>query len=292
MKVTVVGDSVAWGQGLLDAHKFSSIVNEGLGSGGVAPDMLAHSGATIGIRGATPFTSASGEVPASAPTILAQVMAAPDPTTTEVVLMNGGINDVNVRVILNPFTSFRDLSHKTSRYCHRDMLALLKTATQRFPSPKTKFAVTGYYPVLSSDSEPLRAPLLLATHGVSFAPFMYHDAVFDKIVALCTRFWKESTHCLNRAVRDCGDSRVHFVDPGFTERNAVFATAPLLWGVKADFSAQDEVIPDRHVACNVAYPQPIDIVDREACYRASAGHPNVAGAQQFAVAILASLAPA
>src|SRR5204863_6176047 len=62
MKVTVVGDSVAWGQGLLDAHKYGSIVNQALGIA-TPPLMLAHSGATIGIRGATPFSAKSGEVP-------------------------------------------------------------------------------------------------------------------------------------------------------------------------------------------------------------------------------------
>src|SRR5437762_2962827 len=105
MKVTVVGDSVAWGQGLLDTHKYGSIVNQTLGLA-TPPLMLAHSGATIGIRGATPFTAQSGEVPTSSPTVLEQVTAAPDPADAQVVLMNGGINDVNIRVILNPMTTF------------------------------------------------------------------------------------------------------------------------------------------------------------------------------------------
>ncbi|PYR66586.1 MAG: hypothetical protein DMF87_19360 [Acidobacteria bacterium] len=288
MKVTVVGDSVAWGQGLLDAHKYGSIVNQTLGLV-TPPLMLAHSGATVGLRGATPFTARSGEVPTSSPTVLEQVNAAPDPADAQIVLLNGGINDVNIRVILNPLTTSADLSHKTRRYCHDDMLALLQAATQRFTSPESRLVVTGYYPILSHESAPVRAPLLLATHGVSFTPFMHPDMVFEKVVALCLQFWKESTGCLRRAVSDCGDARVSFADAGFTEKNAVFATAPLLWGVKMDFSPQDEVIGDRQTACNVAYP-PLAVVEREACYRASAGHPNVAGAQQFAQAILASLA--
>ena len=89
-----------------------------------------------------------------------------------------------------------------------------------------------------------------------------HKYGFDKVVALGLQFWHESTDCLESAVRDCGDARVSFADAGFTERNAVFATAPLLWGVKMDFSPQG----------------------------ASAGHPNVAGAEQFAQAIVTSLA--
>jgi lysophospholipase L1-like esterase len=289
MKVTVVGDSVAWGQGLLDTHKYGSIVNQTLGLA-TPPLMLAHSGATIGIRGATPFTAKSGEVPTSSPTVLEQVTAAPDPADAQVVLMNGGINDVNIRVILNPMTTSDELSHKTQRYCHDDMLALLQTATQRFTSPESRFVVSGYYPILSGESAPFRVPLLLATHGVSFTPFMRQETVFDKIVALSLQFWHESTDGLQRAVRDCGDARVSFADAGFTERNAVFATAPLLWGVKMDFSPQDEVVGDRHTACNVAFPLPLAVVERESCYRASAGHPNVAGAQQFAQAIVTSLA--
>jgi hypothetical protein len=129
--------------------------------------------------------------------------------------------------------------------------------------------------------------LLLATHGIALPPFAPAQTVFDKIVAQCMQFWKDSTVCLKTAIKNCGDERVRFASPPFTEDNAVFAPTPWLFGINADlqFSPQDEVIPERRAACNVTFP-PGDILNREGCYRASAGHPNRVGAEQFAKAII------
>ena len=59
-----MGDSVVWGQGLVDQHKTASIMARHLG----APmTMLAHAGAKIGIRDSYTVTMPSGEVPAFSP---------------------------------------------------------------------------------------------------------------------------------------------------------------------------------------------------------------------------------
>jgi hypothetical protein len=289
--LVVFGDSVPWGQGLLDQHKYAALVRDQLAAHGhdLTVRMVAHSGATIGIHGPDDLTASDGEVPIATPTILEQITTyGGDPANAAVVLLNGGINDVNIRVILNPLTTLDDLHQKTRQYCLEDMTQLLAKAKVRFPNPGTTIVVTDYYPILSSDSHPMRAPLLLAVHGVAFAPFAYHDVVFDKIVALCTQFTSESTTYLQQAVHSQNDSRVVFVHSGFAPENAVFASNPWLFGVNADLSPQDEVIPARHAACDATYP-PIDALDREACYRASAGHPNAAGAAQFATVVTAAL---
>jgi lysophospholipase L1-like esterase len=288
----VFGDSVTWGQGLADPHKFSSLVRQSLAAAGreLTIEMLAHSGATIGYRGPDDVPHIDGEVPVASPTVFKQLLTySGDPTAAAVVLVTGGINDVNVRLLLNPLTPFDEVHYKTQLYCYHDMLALLTSTTQLFTSPTTKIVVTAYFPFLSSDSNPLRAPLLLAAHGVAPAPFAFHDIVFDKLVKLSMQFWNESTDALRRAVKDCGDSRVVLAVAPFTEKNSVYATDPWLFGLNAgDFSPQDEVILERRQACDLRYP-PIDVIDREACYRASAGHPNVTGAQRFADVILSVL---
>jgi hypothetical protein len=91
-------------------------------------------------------------------------------------------------------------------------------------------------------------------------------------------------------VQDTDSARVVLANAGFTEQNAVFASHPLLWGLKLDpiLSPEDEVIPSRRVACDLAIP-PLDLARRAQCYRASAGHPNVEGASRYAAAILAAL---
>jgi hypothetical protein len=45
----------------------------------------------------------------------------------------------------------------------------------------------------------------------------------------------------------------------------------------------------RRPLCDAAYPDPLQVLDRGICYRASAGHPNVQGAVQFSKQILAPL---
>jgi hypothetical protein len=91
-------------------------------------------------------------------------------------------------------------------------------------------------------------------------------------------------------VEDVNDKRIVYVDAGFTNANSVFAPAKLLWGIEDDpaFSPEDEVAAARHVSCDAAI-DPLLILEREQCYRASAGHPDQAGAKQFAKQILAAL---
>ena len=62
-RIVTLGDSIPWGQGLLDNEKFDSLVRVALGPThveGVTLDRVAHSGAVIGDQGATGATGATG----------------------------------------------------------------------------------------------------------------------------------------------------------------------------------------------------------------------------------------
>ena len=67
------------------------------------------------------------------------------------------------------------------------------------------------------------------------------------------------------------------------------AALPQAWlfGINADLSPEDPMAAARRASCNACLD---DFLRREQCYRASAGHPNLTGAQKFADAILAALA--
>ena len=94
------GDSVHWGQGHVPKDKFAFNVAQALG---LMLQMHAHSGATIG-AGETCEGSTDPEVPFACPTIVQQVVNYPvDPANTGLVLINGGVNDVTVQRIINPF---------------------------------------------------------------------------------------------------------------------------------------------------------------------------------------------
>jgi hypothetical protein len=291
------GDSVHWGQGLLAAHKFSRTVATHLRA--TEPElvehMLAHSGAIIGAGATVRRTLVNGEVPVAYPSIIEQLGWFPGaPEDVKAVLINGGINDIDIRTILNPFISLTTLKALTIEHCYDSMRVLLTHTLASFPSPTTRVVVTSYYPILSRRSTTFRIPRVLVIHGVQSQPpqLVSSHAFFDAIVGRCLQFWRESTDCLRRAVDEVNASlatpRVLFVDPGFTEDNAVFADDPWLWGLNQDLSPQDEVTDPRRGSCNAAIPWH-DLLAREQCYRASAGHPNVTGARKYADAIIAAL---
>jgi hypothetical protein len=283
--LVVFGDSVPWGQGLQDGHKFSTIVKKALN---LAPLVIvAHSGARIGARDTKRTKPIDGEVPVPEPTILQQIEGyAGDPQAAALIIVNGGINDVTVERILNPATDLDDLHDKTVRHCQRDMITVLESVITKFPSNRIQIAVTSYFPILSSLSEPELVPNLLAVHGLDFSPLASEEGVFNKIVAQCQQFWRDSSAALVAAITQVGDQRIRFAQPPFTDRNAVFAPDAWLFGLKG-LHPEDEVIAERYRSCDLKHP--IDMFKRWTCHRASVGHPNVPGAGQFASAILSGL---
>ena len=295
--LVTLGDSVHWGQGLLRSHKLHTIVGSAMRK--TQPDLvdhvLAHSGATIGVGATVKRQRVHGEVPTAYPTILEQVEGfVGDPADVTAILANGGVNDIDIRNILNPAVPLRTLSDLTVEHCYDSMRVLLEAIVRRFDSPATSVVVTPYYPILTSKSKPFGIPRLLALEGLAVPVGLDLTIGTNPIVARCLQFWTESTVCLKRAVAEVNagmaSPRIAFADPGFTENNAVFAGEPWLFGLGRDltFPPQDEVVNARHEACDLAFP-PSDWPTREQCYRASAGHPNVTGARKFADAILTAL---
>src|SRR5579871_2710019 len=146
----VIGDSVVWGQGLQEQHKTANILARHLGA---ETQMLAHSGATIGIRDSYTVTMPSGEVPCFFPTILQQLQSfSGDPAHVKWILMNGSINDVEVQRVFNPMVPQFELELHTRNYCGRDFHALLEKVIKKFP--QAQVLVLGYYPALSQQSSP------------------------------------------------------------------------------------------------------------------------------------------
>ncbi|MEO8678610.1 MAG: hypothetical protein ABI665_06170 [Vicinamibacterales bacterium] len=295
--IVTIGDSVHWGQGLAREHKLHTLVAKAIRAG--VPDLvehhMAHSGAVIGAGATVTHERVDGEVPVGSPTILEQAAAFPgDPADVLCVLANGGINDVDIKNILNPFISSRQLSDLTREHCYDSMRVLLEELVLRFPATTTRIIVTGYYPILSHHSAVLGLRLYLQLHGIdaslSFTSPLPHGT--NPIVDHCLQFWQESTSCFIEAVAQVRTAhpkaRVGFVNPGFTEQHAMFTADPWLFGLDPLLLPEDEVIPGRHGACDAAIPAH-DILAREQCYRASAGHPNVAGARQYADAILEAI---
>lgn len=320
MKVVVVGDSVMWGQGLNRYQKIHELASRGIAAEiGVSMSQLeirfqAHSGAVID----EPELPAPldtrvvswQEVPHSTPTVIEQVDQAlpsapqPDPTV-DLVILNGGINDIDFRVILDPSASDHELERRIRKNCYSDMLQLLKKSRNNFPN--AVIVVIGYYPILSEASSldviRLTVDLLRLTVG-PIGPLI-SAAVAPRSVRRMRYFHRRQLSWLRRAVtemhaqRDTRGPGVLFAHPALGPQNSVGAPDPLLFGPKAPRDADDAWERfRRRPLTNVLALEPDDPVsrsrrtacetlvtgsgDRLQCFVASIGHPNPRGAQRYA----------
>jgi lysophospholipase L1-like esterase len=286
-QIAFLGDSVVWGQGLTDDHKFSTQttawINQYHPTENAYKTVMAHSGAVIGVGATVGKPALDGEVPSAYPSIIEQCDQVPgDPEDVDLVIVNGGINDIGIQYIFSPGTDQQELTDTIQRACHDDLVTLLNRVAARFTGPQTHILVPGYHLVLSSQSELLRVPTLLPMLGVSWPPFLHPLDPLSKIIANSLLFWHKSTGAMKQAVDDVnqqlGTGRLVFVTPNYQEVNAAFAPTPWVFAVNADLSPQDEVIAERRPMCQ---RDETDLLQRELCYRASAGHPNRWGAQAF-----------
>jgi len=248
--------------------------------------MVAHAGAKIGIRDSYTVTMPSREVPCFFPTILQQLQEFNgDPANVKWVLMNGGINDVEVQRVFNPMVPQYELELHTRNYCGRDLLAILQQVTQKFPNALA--LVLGYYPALSHLSRPDGVESMYSlVHGVRFAPLFDADLFRHELVEHCLRFWKLSTGLFRSAVehvnREADVKRAIFVDSGMEEANAAYAPQSLLWECDTNDPdrAPDEAVAERRMAYELVGAGDLQ---KNQVLLSAVGHPNVAGAARMAV---------
>lgn len=356
--MVALGDSVMWGQGLAAEQKFTTQVQHWLEAWmyprKVQRFVFARSGAVIGpcgidadapcvINRSTVATageievpaSFAGEVPGSAPTILDQIDRAiatlpargVQPWDVDLVIVDGGINDVNLQYILNPANSATAVRARTQVKA-AGMHALVSRVASTFPSAKV--AVLGYFPIVSSLSNPLEispwlqllgfatvaAPVLAgAAAAMGLPPGATATAaaaagvgLYADLATKTQIFYGESTAALKDAVQRentvkpytspagmpnvRSPGHVVFVDPGFTPANSY--AAPDSWLFKFSESTSDAVSAGRASACAAALGSPAPVAstgDVIKCQHASLGHPNPTGARAYASAIEAQLTP-
>ncbi len=176
-RMLVLGDSVMWGQGLRTEHKFSYQVRDWIcaqRNNGTCPNpddvdihVEAHSGAVVAqprtdkekreeqrfIRTGTPVEY-PGEVNHGYPTIWGQVDLARrhyeklsiPVTEVDLILVNGGINDLPATRILVPGWG-GSLEGLTRKYCEEEVKSLLAKLADTFPN--ARIIVPGYFPLVS-----------------------------------------------------------------------------------------------------------------------------------------------
>lgn len=295
--ILTLGDSVPWGQGLIEEHKFDAIL---AAAKGLPLVRAAHSGAVIGTPKDISSEVENPEVPVSWPSVWQQVQAPRDWSKVRLVLVNGGLNDVSLARILNPLTSTSQLTALVNQFCGQNMQALLAALGARLIAPDARIAVLSYYPFLSRESFASEAQFraLLEIHGVatssSITPEEFDlSALIPQVVSNCLTFWNGSTFALQEAVTAAnaalGRSVCCFVALPFTEANAMWAPHPLLWQLNSLLMPEDEVAAARAVACKRLYDDLAQVPRLLRCDRASAGHPNVEAARAIAQSLLATV---
>lgn len=289
------GDSVMWGQGLLPVEKFNAKVFEALAGSPPQADELqsfAHSGAIIGAGDDTVKPAIDPEVPDSYPTIYQQIAAYEGDTDVDLILINGSINDVGAMTIVSPLTDADDLRRSIRQHCYQDMKDLMVLLTSQFDSPKTRFVLVGYYPILSEQSDVDLIPRALGLRGVDLSHLVHviDEFIYKKVFENCKLFSDLSAQYFQQVIQEVndneGDSRVRFAVVPFAPENSELAPNAWLFGLNADLSPQDPIQAARADMCR---RDEDDELRLEACYHASLGHPNPYGASKFADTILKAL---
>lgn len=280
-RALVIGDSIAWGQGLEDADKaYRKIATEFARRDrrdSVVEIVRAHSGAWIDWGHDTDDTHATswGEIPAWAPTVREQAewSDAPLPDTLDersaidLVIVSGCINDSGVlSLFADAETTLDDVDALAEAHCgpdtdpgddgaDGDMGKLLGFLVGHYP--RAEIVVMGYYSIVSESTDaPFGVPMpLLATADFVFAFFEgWEDPEESGMLQRSQRWGEASSVQLGAAVDQANASlaaagegaRVFLAVPEFGPRNAFYAAEAWLW----PYPAADPHVDDRTEDCD------------------------------------------
>jgi lysophospholipase L1-like esterase len=246
-QMLVLGDSIMWGQGLRDDEKFSTRVKCWLQEKidrEVRVHVEAHSGAIISSPAlAQPaFTSGNGEVNSTLPTINQELdhavqfykerLASPS-----LILMNGCINDIGVKNLLAASTPLEELRAQAKTSCGDGMQALLQRVRNSFPSAQV--IVTGYYPIVSAQTDDnafLRLLVKKLNNQRPEAGRMTDKEMRQRLIAISDEWYKTSTASLLEAVVKTNSAngsglfpKISFVEIQFGPEHVFAAPDTLLW---------------------------------------------------------------
>jgi hypothetical protein len=307
----VLGDSILWGQGLLDGDKPWALVQQQLRSALHAtvnpPQVFAHSGACIAPDAAKDAAPALwGEVPSFYPSITAQVdAAASDYKNVDLILLDGGSNDLGIKRLVDPLARGAPISQEAQHCCGLPMQSLLGKVLKAFP--RAGVVVTGYYPIVSNLSGPGGIGHLLGAFGMqgtwekivaSILGDIEASLIFQllrhKLANLSTAWADTSTQALrgaiaaaNAAQASAGQAqRAVFAPIVFQPENCLECAQTSLW-----VGVDDDLRQKRLDFCAKSLPAEIDWQTQMEIPIASLGHPNRAGAKTYAQAVMQALSP-
>jgi hypothetical protein len=318
LHIVALGDSVMWGQGLERVYKFASEVRRqvdiDLGPRPAPePYIFAHSGATLG-----PLEPQEAwkedlrppqEIPLSYPTIPKQLEMAKswldknniEHDQVDLVLLNGGINDVGALQILDPSVD-PDWVRERTRQKLEHMREFLPVVLDTFP--KAKVVIPNYFQIISIGTSIKELATLMFVFfdlpGVAVTYALREDLALQAEVF--SNEWTLRMGGIIEALRTTSPElakRICLVDVQFSDTNAYGAEDSYLWKiVQMDgwFYTRDHVEDARRWDCDDAknhrwwdVPWYKSIFEMNKCKLAAAFHPNVSGANRYRDAIMSGI---
>lgn len=295
MQMLVLGDSIMWGLGLKPEQKFSFRIKcwlqEKTGRE-VQTRVEAHSGAHLAGASTVPlrFRSNDGEVNLPFPTINEQLDNAvafygQARSRVDLILVNGCINDVGVSNLLNAGTPPDWMRDRITTSCGAGMQDLLRRITESFPNAYV--VVTGYYRMVSSDTEDNAFIRLLVkklnNERREVRPMTYKE-MRERLMELSELWYTVSTASLGEAVSKVNEelgkkglpAKALFVEIEFWPEHSFSASDTLLWNFMfgstnlsgfrkiivalslgtAAYKPNDDVRDRRIKSCNETYKAP------------------------------------
>lgn len=338
LNMLVLGDSILWGQGLREQQKSWYRVKCWLqASTGRIVDVVvkAHSGAMVERSpGQTQnYNSANAEVNLPLPSVNEQLDEAvkvySDPAKVDLVLVNGCINDVDVRSLLNAAVDRNLIRERAGNSCGAAMARLLRRTTAAFPNAHV--IVPGYYRIVSTETED-NAFIRLLVKKLAGPPTsgerLNDKQRRERLITNSEEFYSVSSASLRAAIKEVNDElearnskqKILFAEIQFWPEHAFSAKDTLLWtfvfastnlsgfrkllviltfGTSA-YKPNDTMRKERVQSCKETYKKPKKLKETKAqkqnrenhnlaCRYASLGHPNQMGALIYAESIKGQL---
>lgn len=320
--MVVIGDSIAWGNGLNEKNKYSYIVADWLEEQLNRPvdlTVYAHSGATISGSGES-CTPIDQNLNSGCPTLMDQAKNIENKDDVDLILISGGINDVGISNIMDANTPVEDIE-RLSASIGDDMTNLL---TYLLGETDAKIIVTGYYPIITEEStveiqDRAVAGLLalISEKTISQSEHVLLSATADPTTAKLETAWyliegiannidnigeddanlransdtfyRTSSDSLDKAVKDAdkGQNRIKFIDPLFERKNSYRASNSFLWEFNSDLKTNDFQYQERAELVEKTYaldlnPLDLDLIKNAVNKINPIAHPNRKGAARYA----------
>lgn len=289
--MVVIGDSIAWGNGLNQENKYYYLVAERLHERLNKPievTVYAHSGARIfggSVKRLDPNLNSEY------PTLMDQAKNIQNKENVDLILVSGGINDVGLMNVINVNTPATEIQ-TGSESIEAPMESLLTNLLTN--NKKAKIIVTNYYPIISDNTNEnlITGAVSLIIQLLGNAPDEGGALISNNInqksrlIENSYTFNGVSTTSLINAVNSADNDakRIAFAMVNFPSERCYGTDTSWLWELTSlsPPTTNDDRYGYRSTLCG-----PADIINRINAI----GHPNVYGAREYARAIESAIRP-